>query len=249
MTLPPSGDPISMGQMRTEFRNDNNPIKMSQLYRGGGLVPSTTEVTDAITSVSDSGYPWNGYGGDRYNYGNLNTWSGSVPAGGTKVYGYLINSQAWSTPIANYIAANPTQYIDPPTNPNNIFYWSFNNQTGTRTPSVTLTFSTSRLGTYYVWGHSLTYTTMAISGASSGNVSATNLPNPTWTNFSTITVNSDNRVVTFTANCSGEHIYADLMISTTNVKNDITLTVNTEVPTGGVGDTEFEFSDLYGATA
>ena len=112
-----------------------------------------------------------------------------------------------------------------------------------------MTFSTSRLGTYYVWGHTLNTTTMAISGAASGNVSATQLPNPTWTNFSTITVNSSNRVVTFTANCSGEHIYADLMISTTNNKNDKTLSVNTNVPSGGSGDTEFQFSDLYEATA
>ena len=251
MVLPASGNPISMDQMRTEFGFASDAsISMSQLYRGGGKVPASIEVTDAISSVSDTGYTWNGYGGDRYNYGNLNTYSGTIPlAGARMVYGYLINSQSYSTAVQNYYNAYPGYYFDPSTNPDNIFYWSFNNQVGTRTPSVTLTFSTSRLGTYYVWGHTLNTTTMAISGAASGNVSSTQLPNPTWTNFSTITVNSSNRVVTFTANCSGEHIYADLMISTTNNKNDKTLSVNTNVPSGGSGDTEFQFSDLYEATA
>ena len=64
MTLPTSGNPISMGQMRTEFRNDSNPILMSQLYLGAGLVPSTatTTVGASVANLTGSAVSSSGQG-------------------------------------------------------------------------------------------------------------------------------------------------------------------------------------------
>ena len=73
MTLQSSG-PISLDQIRTEY-GISGAVSMNQLYRNGSYVDNTKEVTDAISSVSDSGFPWMGYSNDRYNYGNLNTKS------------------------------------------------------------------------------------------------------------------------------------------------------------------------------
>ena len=50
MALPASGNSISMDQMRTEF-GISGAISMSDLYRGGSEVPTTAEVTDAISSI------------------------------------------------------------------------------------------------------------------------------------------------------------------------------------------------------
>ena len=72
MTLQSSGA-ISMGDMRTEF-GISGSISMSDLYRGGSEVPTTAELTNAISSVSDSGYGNSGYS-QRYNVCNLNTAS------------------------------------------------------------------------------------------------------------------------------------------------------------------------------
>ena len=56
MALPASGNSISMDQMRTEF-SISGSISMSQLYRGGGKVPSTatTNQGGTITSNATSG--------------------------------------------------------------------------------------------------------------------------------------------------------------------------------------------------
>ena len=237
MTLQSSGA-ISLDQIRTEY-GISGAVSMNQLYRNGSYVDNTKEVTDAISSVSDSGFPWMGYSNDRYNYGNLNTWSGSVPAGGTKVYGYTINSQAVTSAIASYISSSG-QYLDPPSNDDTIFSWSFNSVT-TKSASVTLTFNNARLGTYYAWGHCLdNFSTMAISGAASGNISATTLPT-THAKIATIVVDSSNKVVTFTMNCPGQRIYADVFLNTTDALNDKTILVNQSVPTSSAID----FQDFY----
>ena len=81
---------------------------------------------------------------------------------------------------------------------------------------------------------------MAISGAASGNISATALPT-THAKIATIVVDSSNKVVTFTMNCLGQRIYADVFLSTTDALNDKTILVNQSVPESGAID----FQDFY----
>ena len=54
--------------MRTEFRNDSNFIKMSQLYRDGGLVPSTatTTVGASVANLTGSAVTNSGSSGAFY---------------------------------------------------------------------------------------------------------------------------------------------------------------------------------------
>ena len=66
MALQSSGA-ISMSEIRTEFGMSGS-ISMSTLYRGGSNVPTEKTLIDAITSVSNSGFGYIGYGGVRYNY-------------------------------------------------------------------------------------------------------------------------------------------------------------------------------------
>ena len=238
MTLQSSGA-ISMGDMRTEF-GVSGAISMSDLYRGGSEVPSTKELTNAISSVSDSGYGNSGYS-QRYNVGNLNT--SSYVSGYTFQYGYLFNNQAASSSIqsnATYInngASVSTQYDTIMT----MFGTSGSGQTKSLVHNITF----SRAGTYYVWGYDLdNFGTITVSGANSGNISATSLSN-SYVLKATIGV-SANQTVTITMGNSGEKIVFGFNISTSNsTQTDKTISVNSGVPSSGAID----FSDLYGAEA
>jgi len=238
MTLQSSGA-ISMGDMRTEF-GISGSISMSDLYRGGSEVPSTKELTNAISSVSDSGYGNSGYS-QRYNVGNLNT--SSYVSGYTFQYGYLFNNQAASSSIqsnATYInngASVSTQYDTIMT----MFGTSGSGQTKSLVHNITF----SRAGTYYVWGYDLdSFGTITVSGASSGNISATSLSN-SYVLKATIGV-SASQTVTITMGNSGEKIVFGFNISTSNsTQTDKTISVNSGVPSSGAID----FSDLYGAEA
>ena len=238
MTLQSSGA-ISMGDMRTEF-GVSGAISMSDLYRGGSEVPSTKELTNAISSVSDSGYGNSGYS-QRYNVGNLNT--SSFVSGYLFQYGYLFNNQAASSSIqsnATYInngASVSTQYDTIMT----MFGTSGSGQTKSLVHNITF----SRAGTYYVWGYDLdNFGTITVSGANSGNISATSLSN-SYVLKATIGVSASQTVVITIAN-SGEKIVFGFNISTSNsTQTDKTISVNSSVPASGAID----FADLYGAEA
>ncbi len=225
--------------MRTEF-GISGAISMSDLYRGGSEVPSTKELTNAISSVSDSGYGNSGYS-QRYNVGNLNT--SSFVSGYTFQYGYLFNNQAASSSIqsnATYInngASVSTQYDTIMT----MFGTSGSGQTKSLVHNITF----SRAGTYYVWGYDLdSFGTIAVSGANSGNISATSLSN-SYVLKATIGV-SASQTVTITMGNSGEKIVFGFNISTSNsTQTDKTISVNSSVPASGAID----FADLYGAEA
>ena len=64
MTLQSSGA-ISLDQIRTEY-GISGAVSMNQLYRGGSHVDATKTLTDALSSVSNTGYGFAGYGGDTY---------------------------------------------------------------------------------------------------------------------------------------------------------------------------------------
>ena len=236
MTLQSSGA-ISMGDMRTEF-GISGAISMSDLYRGGSEVPTTAELTNAISSVSDSGYGNSGYS-QRYNVGNLNT--SSYVGGYLFQYGYLFNNQAASSSIqsnATYImngsSANATF--------DNIMFMQGTSASG-QSKSFVHNITFARAGTYYVWGYDLdSFGTITVSGANSGNISATT-NNSTYTLRATIGV-SASQTVTITMANTGERIVFGFTISTSNSNYlDKTIPANTGVPSSGA----ISFSDLYGA--
>ena len=238
MALTSSGT-ISMSDMRTEF-GISGAISMSDLYRGGSEVPTTAELTNAISSVSDSGYGNSGYS-QRYNVGNLNT--ASFVSGYTFQYGYLFNNQAASSSIqsnATYInngASVSTQY--------DTIMTMFGTSGGGQSKSLVHNITFARAGTYYVWGYDLdNFGTITVSGANSGNISATSLSN-SYVLKATIGV-SASQTVTITVANAGEKIVFGFTISTSNsTHNDKTISANTGVPSSGT----IAFSDLYGASA
>ena len=238
MTLQSSGS-ISMDQMRTEF-GISGAISMSDLYRGGSEVPTTAELTNAISSVSDSGYGNSGYS-QRYNVGNLNT--ASFVSGYTFQYGYLFNNQAASSSIqsnATYInngASVSTQY--------DTIMTMFGTSGGGQSKSLVHNITFARAGTYYVWGYDLdNFGTITVSGANSGNISSTSLSN-SYVLKATIGVSASQTVAITIAN-SGEKIVFGFNISTSNSTHlDKTISANTGVPSSGT----IAFSDLYGASA
>ena len=244
MTLQSSGA-ISMGDMRTEF-GISGAISMSDLYRGGSEVPTTAELTNAISSVSDSGYGNSGYS-QRYNVGNLNTsnagtgyYGGAFPY----QYGYLFNNQSASSNIqssgASYInngSAKNSTYDSIMT----MFGTSGSGQSKSFVHNITF----ARAGTYYVWGYDLdNFGTITVSGANSGNISSTSLSN-SYVLKATIGVSASQTVAITVAN-SGEKIVFGFNISTSNSTHlDKTISANTGVPSSGT----IAFSDLYGASA
>ena len=236
MALTSSGT-ISMSDMRTEF-GISGAISMSDLYRGGSEVPTTAELTNAISSVSDSGYGNSGYS-QRYNVGNLNT--ASFVSGYTFQYGYLFNNQAASSSIqsnATYImngsSANATF--------DNIMFMQ-GTSGGGQSKSLVHNITFARAGTYYVWGYDLdNFGTITVSGANSGNISSTSLSN-SYVLKATIGVSASQTVAITIAN-SGEKIVFGFTISTSNSNYlDKTIAANTGVPSSGA----ISFSDLYGA--
>ena len=236
MTLQSSGA-ISMGDMRTEF-GISGAISMSDLYRGGSEVPSTAELTNAISSVSDSGYGNSGYS-QRYNVGNLNT--SSFVSGYLFQYGYLFNNQAASSSIqsnATYImnGASVSSTFD-------TIMTMFGTSASGQSKSFVHNITFARAGTYYVWGYDLdNFGTITVSGANSGNISATSLSN-SYVLKATIGVSASQTVAITVAN-AGEKIVFGFNISTSSSTSlDKTISVNSGVPSSGA----ISFSDLYGA--
>ena len=238
MALQSSGA-ISMSEIRSEI-GTSGAISMSDLYRvnSSSEFPTTKELTNAISSVSDSGYGNSGYS-QRYNVGNLNT--ASFVSGYTFQYGYLFNNQAASSSIqsnATYInnqGSVSTQYDSIMT--------MFGTSGGGQSKSLVHNITFARAGTYYVWGYDLdNFGTITVSGANSGNISATSLSN-SYVLKATIGVSASQTVAITIAN-AGEKIVFGFNISTSSsTQTDKTITVNSGVPSSGT----ISFSDLYGA--
>ena len=238
MALQSSGA-ISMSEIRSEI-GTSGAISMSDLYRvnSSSEFPTTKELTNAISSVSDSGYGNSGYS-QRYNVGNLNT--ASFVSGYTFQYGYLFNNQAASSSIqsnATYInngASVSAQYDSIMT--------MFGTSGGGQSKSLVHNITFARAGTYYVWGYDLdNFGTITVSGANSGNISATSLSN-SYVLKATIGVSASQTVAITIAN-AGEKIVFGFNISTSSsTQTDKTITVNSGVPSSGT----ISFSDLYGA--
>jgi len=238
MALQSSGA-ISMSDIRSEI-GTSGAISMSDLYRvnSSSEFPTTKELTNAISSVSDSGYGNSGYS-QRYNVGNLNT--ASFVSGYTFQYGYLFNNQAASSSIqsnATYImnGASVSSTFD-------TIMTMFGTSASGQSKSFVHNITFARAGTYYVWGYDLDgFGTVAVSGANSGNISATSLSN-SYVLKATIGVSASQTVAITVAN-AGEKIVFGFNISTSSSTSlDKTISVNSGVPSSGA----ISFSDLYGA--
>ena len=242
MALQSSGA-ISMGDMRTEI-GTSGAISMSDLYRGQGEIPTVKELTNAISSVSDSGYGNSGYS-QRYNVGNLNTSNfGTGYYGGAFPFqmGYLFNDQAASSSIQSSSAS----YIMNGSPKNSTFdcimFMQGTSGSG-QSKSFVHNITFARSDTYYVWGYDLdNFGTITVSGANSGNISSTSLSS-SYVLKATIGVSASQTVAITIAN-SGEKIVFGFTISTSNSNYlDKTIAANTGVPSSGA----ISFSDLYGA--
>ena len=259
MALPASGNSISMDQMRTEFGFASDAsISMSQLYRGGGKVPTTVEVTDGISSVSatfngatQSGATL-GYS-NRYMYGNLHTYSGGIGAGGTFAYGYMFNSQALSsvfnTRLINNGAITGANYVSGGY-ANHVLFHMGTSKSG-QTITETLTATMGRAGTYYVLSAAINLASLKVevdTGSGFSTVYGPAQQSTTQTSRYTFNASVGDKI-RFTLSNTGEEISRYYYLSTSSSAEDKTLSVNTNVPSGGSGDTEFQFSDLYEATA
>ena len=249
MTLQSSGS-ISMSDIRSEI-GTSGAISMSDLYRvnSSSEFPTTKELTNAISSVSDSGYGQSGYS-ERYNVGNLNTSNAGYGyySSGTPFpyqYGYLINNQGASSSIINSGASGLFSGGALSFTADNIMYMGASGRSGQAVNTWEHDITFARAGTYYVWGYSYfaAGATIAISGANSGNISATSMTNSGYRLDSTIGV-SANQTVSIDITSGGERIFFGFSISTSNSTHlDKTITVNSGVPSSGT----ISFSDLYGA--
>jgi hypothetical protein len=252
MALTGSGT-ISMGDMRTEF-GISGAISMSDLYRGGSEVPTTKEITDGISSVSYSGVSGATLGySNRYMYGNLHTYSGGIGAGGTWAYGFMYNTQALSSVFNSTLINNGgitgSNYVSGGY-ANHILFHMGTSASG-QTITETLTATMGRAGTYYVLGYSLNAGQLGIevdTGSGFSTVYALATQSTTQTSRYTFNASVGDKI-RFTLKGLGEEIVRYYYLSTSSSAEDKTLTVNTSVPSGESGDTEFQFSDLYGATA
>ena len=232
---------ISMGQMRTEFRNDDNPILMNQLYRGGGLVPSTqsgtstTTVGASISSLAGSPSVTTGTSGNFFN-NNQAQLTGTITCGNN----------------GNVTANGAITFVNSGSNSN-----SDNGTGGTMTGGVKIVSSNATVtnssgghtGTLYAsftgsqgtWtgtrDGSGTFTTTISSGTSLG------IPNGV-TSFKILTHGSCSAYLTGqnegTAGLSLGNGSGSITSTTTT---STTTNINQSVPPSG----EIEFEDMYGA--
>ena len=248
MTLQSSGS-ISMDQMRTEF-GISGAISMSDLYRGGSEVPTTAEVTDAISSVSYSGVSGATLGySQRYMYGNLHTYSGGLGAGGTWAYGFMYNNLALSsvfdTRLINNGGITGSNYVSGGYADHILFHMGTSKSGQTLTETLTATMG--RAGSYYVLGYSLDNGQLGIEvDTGSGFSTVYSLATQSTSLTSRYTFNASvGDKIRFTLKGIGEEITRYYILSTSSSGADKTLSVNSGVPSSGAID----FSDLYGAEA
>ena len=246
MTLQSSGS-ISMDQMRTEF-GISGAISMSDLYRGGSEVPTTAEVTDAISSVSYSGVSGATLGySQRYMYGNLHTYSGGLGAGGTWAYGFMYNNLALSsvfdTRLINNGGITGSNYVSGGYADHILFHMGTSKSGQTLTETLTATMG--RAGTYYVLGYSLDNGQLGIEvDTGSGFSTVYSLATQSTSLTSRYTFNASvGDKIRFTLKGIGEEITRYYYLSTSSSAEDKTASVNTGVPSSST----IAFSDLYGA--
>tara|TARA_X000001382_G_scaffold66293_1_gene46027 strand:+ start:7789 stop:8469 length:681 start_codon:yes stop_codon:yes gene_type:complete len=223
MALPASGNPISMGQMRTEF-GIVGAISMNQLYRGGGEVPSTQTTTSTqnqggtITKAALGGGGTLGQNGS-YNTTTVEALPTTLASGDT----VATNSNILST----ISVANTGGFAGGATN---IF---FSNSSGTRVGN-------------YLASHAYSVNTNA-TVTSNKSFSGTIASNQIGATHLAYQVNGGGAQFQQENTTISSSLAQGSITSVQNRQVSSTSNINATVPTGGGGDTEFEFSDMYGA--
>ena len=239
--------------MRSEFGfASNQSISMSQLYRGGGKVPATatTTVGGSIPNLVGS---QNGYGGSSNPYlnhyysvasrftGNMTCGNdGNAAADGDITFTTVAQADGDNAEHMQFVNSAPTNTggvrictTDATGTGNNLQNGILNSGTS---PIVFKSFSGTQTASSLTGG---TYVTTIPDGTSF------NIPQGT-TSFRMFTHASGRKRMKGDNSgfCTVNVGAGSGSFTSTNTSN-----VNTSVPSGGVGDTEFQFSDLFGATA
>lgn len=264
---------ISFSQLKSEYVVNTTSCSYSQLKRGGSFVDNSKniEATDVISSINS--YTLNGTSqgntplalgyANRYMYGDLTTYSGSLGSGGIYAYGYLYNSRSTtssinaSTGIQN--GANGASY------PMDFLLMHMGtsadiNEGGTNQVTEILTATIGRAGTYYFLSAraaGIAITTLQIevntgSGFSTvfGNVggSISNISNALSLSYTLNASVGDQIRVTLYG--KGNNISRYYYLSTSNSTNDKTMNVllNQNVPTNATlaASNGIALSDFYG---
>ena len=254
MTLQSSGA-ISLDQIRTEY-GISGAVSMNQLYKGGTYVDATKEITNAISSVSTSGFGNAGYTA-RANAGDLNTTSGHTGFYGgcfPYQYGFLKNAQQINPSLCQSTHDDyPTSYIWNGTarsyQPDNIF--QFGGTCGTN-PSysprtLVMECTMGRAGDYYIWGYDLdndaTLKVEIDTGSGFSTVYGATAQSSTTTLRHSATGIDVGDKIKLTMYANGEHMLFTCYISTSNsTSQDKSINVSTNVPTSGA----ITFSNFYG---
>ena len=181
--------------------------------------------------MSDSGFGYIGYGGVRYNYGDLSTATAVADSRyHQQSNGYLFNN---TSPSASVSSKTPT-----PSSLSGILSCRIDSPSGHATV-LTVTFA--KAGTYYVWANEFdNQGFLTVSGADSGNLSRTQISNSSVVLYASIVVVADD-VITITMETFNECILYDLHISTKSGSISRLTDINTDVPTSGA----ITFSDFY----
>ena len=238
---------ISMGQMRTEFRNDNNPILMSQLYKGGGLVPatqsgtSTSTVGASVANLTGSAVIAQGQGAFSVAFSQQARFTsnmtcgnnGNVTANGNIVFTSGGSGSGDNAAVMGVLGGVRICHVDAVVNSAGTIsnashiYKNFTSSTFVSTSSTT---------------------TSASCTVTIPNGTALDIPNGV-TSFKIMTF------ISVTKNPTGQNeSSASSFLNnpssgafTSTTTTSTTTNINGSVPTGSVGDTEFQFSDMYGA--
>ena len=251
MTLDASGS-LSMSEFRTEYVGGSSSLSMGDLYRGGTYVDSTKEVTDAISSVTASGFGQGGYT-DRANApgGDLNTSVGQWGYYGGYFpyqYGFLKNAQQIGSSLqGNYIWSGTSRSYQP----DNIFQYGGTCGDGNAEPiSVThvMECTMGRAGDYYIWGddydNNATLKVEIDTGSGFSTVyGATSQSSTTTLRHSATGIDVGDKIK-ITMYAYNDHMIFRSYISTSNsTNNDKTINISTTVPASG---NPISFSNFYG---
>lgn len=236
--------------MRTEFRDDSSSISMSQLYLGGGLVPTTANTTCTVSEVSNV-LCGTGYSGARANHGNAASPCGASALG--ENYGYFrggvtpSESINWTSPANGHV--------------NNTFLYTASYFTNPAPPETVLDLTFSHTATYHYTtsSHESVAGTFKIGTSSDddsqvsdtlqGSGSSSVARRGTFSATAGTPVRISIKLPYVIASGVHSNIYNAVYINTADSSESAghirSLTVNTDVPSSGT----ITFSDLYGAAA
>jgi len=248
---------MSLEQIRTEYFGGSytGSISMNQLYRGGSYVDSTKEVTDAISSITASGFGQGGYS-DRANApgGDLNTSAGQTGYYGGYFpgqYGFLKNAQQINPNLGGtYIWNGTARSFQPDT----ILIYGGTCGDGIGEPNTVthvMECTMGRAGNYYIWGYDLDNSaTLKVEIDTGSGYSTVYGPtaqsNSVSLRHSATGIESGDKIK-LTMYALNNHMIFNCYMSTSSTSNsDKSVNVNTSVPDGTSGNETISLGNFYG---